>query len=135
MFTVDAEVTPSCTVSVSNMDFGVIDAVVVDPVLQIATIAVSCTNASAFTVGLDHGTNAVDSGATGRRMANGGDLLAYGLYHDEARTADWGLVAGTVAEGTGTGGSQALTVYGKILSNQQASVGTYFDSVVVVVSY
>lgn len=78
---------------------------------------------------------AVDSGPTGRRIANGGDLLAYGLYHDEARTAESGLVAGTIAAGTGTGGSQALTVYSKILSNQQASVGTYFDSVVVVVSY
>lgn len=134
-FTVDAEVTPSCTVSVSNMDFGVIDAVVAEPVEQIATISVSCTNASAYTVDLDHGTNAVDSGPTGRRMANGGNLLAYGLYHDEARTAEWGLAAGNVAAGTGTGGSQGLTVYGKIFSNQQASVGTYFDSVVVVVSY
>lgn len=134
-FTVDAVVTPSCTVNVSNMDFGVIDAIVAAPVDQIATISVSCTNASAYTVGLDHGTNAVDTGPTGRRMANGGDLLAYGLYHDEARTADWGLAAGNVAAGTGTGGSQALTVFGKIFSNQQASVGTYFDSVVVVVSY
>lgn len=134
-FTVDAVVTPSCTVNVSNMDFGVIDAIVAAPVDQIATISVSCTNASAYTVGLDQGTNGVDSGPTGRRMANDGDLLAYGLYHDEARTADWGLTVGTVAAGIGNGGSEALTVYGKILSNQQASVGTYFDSVVVIVSY
>lgn len=134
-FTVDAQITPSCTISVSNMDFGVIDAAVVTPVKQTATLAVSCTNASAYTVGLDHGRNAVDTGPTGRRMANGGDLLAYGLYHDDAHTSDWGLAAGTVATGTGTGGTQSLTVYGKILSNQQASVGLYFDSVVVVVSY
>ncbi len=134
-FTVDAVVTPSCTVNVTNMDFGVIDAIVAAPIDQIATISVSCTNASAYTVGLDHGTNAVASGPTGRRMANGGDLLAYGLYHDAARIADWGLVAGTTASGTGTGGNQELTVYGRILSNQQALVGTYFDSVVVTVSY
>lgn len=134
-FTVDAVVTPSCTVNVSNMDFGVIDAIVAAPVDQIATISVSCTNVSAYTVGLDHGTNAVDSGPRGRRMASGGDLLAYGLYHDEARSADWGMTAGTLAAGTGTGGSQDLTVYGQIFSNQQASVGTYADSVVVIVSY
>lgn len=134
-FTVDAVVTPSCTVNVSNLDFGVIDGMVPTPVDQIATISVSCTNASAYTVGLDHGTNAVDSGPRGRRMASGGDLLAYGLYHDEARSADWGMTAGTLASGTGTGGSQDLTVYGQIFSNQQASVGTYADSVVVIVSY
>lgn len=134
-FTIDATVTPSCTVSVSNMDFGVIDAILAAPVEQIATISVSCTHGSAYTVGLDHGSNAVDAGPTGRRMANEGDLLAYGLYHDNARLVDWGLAAGTVAAGTGTGANQALTVYGKIFLDQKAVVGTYFDSVVVIVSY
>jgi spore coat protein U-like protein len=134
-FTIDATVTPSCTISVSNMDFGVIDAILAAPVEQIATISVSCTHGSAYIVGLDHGSNAVDAGPTGRRMANEGDLLAYGLYHDNARLLDWGLAAGTVAAGTGSGANQALTVYGKIFLDQIAVVGTYFDSVVVIVSY
>lgn len=134
-FRVEAVVTPSCTVTVSDMDFGVINAPIIAPVDQIATISVTCTHLSPYTIGLDHGRNAVDAGQTGRRMANGGDLLAYGLYRDPARTAAWGLVAQTVATGTGTGGNQALTIYGRIFAHQQTVVGTYIDTAVVVVSY
>lgn len=134
-FTVSATVIASCTVSVSNMDFGVIDAVLVAPVDTIATIAVSCTNNAGYTVGLGFGTQPVDFGASGRRMANGGDLLAYGLYHDVSRTSGWGLNPGTVSTGSGTGGDQLLTVFGRIFPNQQASVGIYSDTVVVIVTY
>lgn len=134
-FTVRANVTASCTVSVSDMNFGVIDAAVEAPVDQTATITVSCTNASAYTVGLDHGRQPMGFEPSGRRMANGGNVLAYGLYHDASHTLSWGMGAGTVAAGRGTGGNQTLAVFGRILAIQQAMVGTYTDTVVVVVSY
>jgi spore coat protein U-like protein len=35
----------------------------------------------------------------------------------------------------GTGGNQALTVFGRIPAGQQAVAGTYSDRVVVVVTY
>lgn len=134
-FTVQATVTASCTVDVSNMDFGIIDAAIVAPVDQTASISVTCTNGSAYTVGLDQGINAVEAGPSGRRMDNGGNLLAYGLYHDASRSLGWGLGVGTVAAGVGTGGNQVLTVFGRIMAGQQALVGTYSDRVVVVVAY
>jgi spore coat protein U-like protein len=134
-FTVLASVTASCTVSVSNMDFGNIAPDVVAAVDQIATISLSCTNASAYTIGLSHGAHSVDSGPTGRRMNNNGDLLAYGLYRDAARTENWGHDAGSVAVGVGTGGGQSLSVFGRLLSNQEAFAGTYSDTVVVIVTY
>ncbi|MBR2656087.1 MAG: spore coat protein U domain-containing protein [Loktanella sp.] len=61
MFTVDAVVTPSCMVNVTSIDFGVIDAIDTASVDQIASITVSCTRASTYTVGLDHGTNTMES--------------------------------------------------------------------------
>ena len=134
-FTVQATVTASCTVAVSNMDFGNIDAAIVAPVDQTASISITCTNDSAYTVGLDHGVHAVDAGPTGRRMDNGGNLLAYGLYQDASRSLAWGFGTGTVAAGVGTGGNQALTVFGRIPAGQQAVAGTYSDRVVVVVTY
>lgn len=134
-FTVRANVTASCTVSVSDMNFGVIDAAVEAPVDQTATISVSCTNASAYTVGLDYGRQPTDFGPSGRRMANGGNVLAYGLYHDASHTLGWALGAGAVSAGKGTGGNQTLTVFGRIFASQQAMVGIYRDTVVVVVAY
>jgi len=134
-FTVRATVAASCTVSVSNMDFGMIDAAVVAPVDQTATISVRCTNASFYTVGLDMGGHSVGTGPSARRMTNGVSALAYGLFHDPAATADWGLETGNIATGMGTGGHQALTVFGRIFPDQVAVVGRYSDSVVVVVNY
>ncbi|PWK55873.1 Csu type fimbrial protein [Roseicyclus mahoneyensis] len=134
-FSVQATVTASCTVEVSNMDFGNIDAAIVAPVDQTASITVSCTNGSAYTVGLDHGLHAMDGGPSGRRLANGGNLLAYGLYQDPSRSLGWGSGAGTLVAGVGTGGQQVLAVFGRILADQQAVVGSYSDRVVVTVAY
>ncbi len=134
-FDVRASVAASCTVNVSDMDFGIIDAALIAPVDQTATIAVTCTNASSYTVGLDMGGQPVGVGPAARRMTNGGNLLAYGLYHDAAGTTGWGLDAANVATGVGTGGNQTLTVYGRIFPDQIAVVGTYADTVVVVVNY
>jgi spore coat protein U-like protein len=134
-FTVSATLTTSCTINVSNMDFGVIDTAIVAPVDQTATIEVSCTNASPYTISIGSGLQPADAGATGRRMANGPNLLAYGLYHDPSRTSAWGVSPATVAEGFGTGAYQLLTVYGRIFGNQTMSIGSYSDSVVVTVTY
>lgn len=134
-FSVQANVAASCTVSVSDMDFGVIDAAISLPVDQSATISVACTNLASYTVGLDMGRQPADFGPTGRRMANGANLLAYGLYHDAAAATAWGTEAGNIAAGTGTGGNQTLTVFGRIFPDQTAEIGGYSDSVVVIVNY
>jgi spore coat protein U-like protein len=134
-FSVRANVAASCTVSVSNMDFGVIDAAIILPVDQTATTSVSCTNSSSYTVGLDMGAHPANLGPTGRRMTNGVNVLAYGLYHDVEATAAWGIEAGNVATGIGTGGHQALTVFGRIFLDQEAVVGRYSDTVVLIINY
>jgi len=134
-FNVSATLIASCTISVSNMDFGVIDTTIVGPVDQTATIDVSCTNASEYTIGIGSGLQPAGDGPTDRRMTNGANVLAYGLYHDQSRTSSWGLSLTNVAIGIGTGSNQSLTVFGRIFSDQQTSVGHYADSVVVTVYY
>lgn len=130
-FAIAAQVMPSCAVTVSNMDFGMIDSMMISAIDQKAIITVSCTNDAAYTVGLDQGIHAID---TGRRMTSGADFLAYGLYRDQARTAGWDTSAQTIAA-TGTGGNQEIKVYGRLYVDQTAFVGAYSDTVVVVVSY
>jgi spore coat protein U-like protein len=131
-----AQLEASCTINVSNMDFGMIDATITAPVDQIATITLSCTNQAGYAVGLDQGTHASAGADLSRRyMANGAQLLMYDLYQDSARSIAWGLADGAVAAGFGTGSDQAITVFGRILPHQNALSGTYTDSIVVVVSY
>ena len=64
----------------------------------------------------------------------GGNLLAYRLYRDYARTSEWGIGPG-VATGTGIGGQRSLTVFGRIFPGQSPSVGIYSDAVVITVTY
>lgn len=134
-FQVSASLTSSCSVSVTPMDFGVISNQITAEIDQTAQIAVSCTNGSGYTIGLDFGQHAVDAGARGRRMASGGNLLGYGLYQDAARSLDWGMIPSTQGSGTGTGGTQALTVYGRVFSPQSPAAGSYSDLVVITVTY
>lgn len=131
-FAVAALVAPSCTVSVADMDFGTIDPALPAPVDQVALIALSCTNASPFRVGLERGNHAADDL---RHMENNGDLLAYGLFLDPAHSQDWGNTGTAIAIGQGTGGDQTLPVYGRIFANQRPRAGHYTDHVVVVLTY
>ena len=98
---------------------------------QTATISLTCTNASFYTVGLDMGIHAEGTGSSARRMTNGGNVLAYGLYHNPAARAGCGLDEGNTATGKGTGARQTLTVFGRIFPDQVAVVGIYSDTVVV----
>jgi spore coat protein U-like protein len=69
-------------------------------------------------------------------MAKGAEIITYGLYRDTARTLPWGSTSGTnTVGGTGTGSNQALSVYGRVASQNTPSPGTYTDSVVVTVTY
>ncbi len=134
-FSVAALIGDSCTVSVTNLDFGIISQAVAAAVNTTATISVTCSLLAAYSVGLTSGLQPVNTGATGRRMANGSNRLGYGVYRDALRLLSWGTGVLDVSTGVGTGRSQSLTVYGRIFANQTAVVGRYTDTVVVVVTY
>jgi spore coat protein U-like protein len=95
---------------------------------------VQCTNSTPYTVALDGGTSGATD-PTQRKMSKGAEKITYGLYQDSARSQGWGNTTGQTVGGTGTGSSQALTVYGRVASQTTPSAGSYSDSVVVTVTY
>lgn len=136
-FTVGATVTDGCSVSASDLAFGNIDPLINATNATDATtaIAVTCANGTVYDVALDAGTGSGTT--TARAMTNGAASLNYALYSDASRTANWGNTSGadTVSD-TGTGATQTLTVYGRVLSGQQsAPVGTYADTITVTITY
>jgi len=127
-FTVSATVVATCSVSASNLAFGSYTGT--GNTDQTTTVTVTCGNGTGYSVALNDGANA--SGST-RRMANGSNYLAYELYSDSGRTTVWNAAAPVA--GTGNGGAQTLTVYGRIPTGQSVPAGAYTDTVQVTVTY
>src|SRR5215831_17155607 len=115
---VSATVLKVCVVSVGSMSFGNYLASSGSPTDSTATISVTCTTGTTYTVALDAG---LGSGATtsSRKMTFTGHTIDYGLYQDSSRSTNWGNNVGTDTEaGTGNGSVQSLTVYGRMPAGQ-----------------
>lgn len=130
-FTASATVSANCSVNATTMNFGSAG-VLLGNADATSTIGVQCSNGVSYQVGLGNGNHA--SGAT-RRMAGGGGFVTYELYRDNARTLRWGSAAGSTVLGTGSGGAQNLTVYGRVAAQVTPAAGTYTDTIVVSVTY
>ena len=134
-FQVTASVAAQCSVTASNLAFGVVDPLGGN-VDQSTTLSVKCTKNSPYTVGLNAG---VTTGSTiaARLMANGADTMSYQLYTDSARTTVWGnsATAPTWVSGTGAGmgTAQVLTVYGRVPTGQtNLAVGSFAETTMTV---
>lgn len=132
---VSATVIDSCSVSADVLAFGVIDPLVnADEATDAtASVLVDCSNGTAYQVGLDDG----NATTTARAMTSDGGTLDFSLYRDANRTETWGDTFGTdTVAATGTGTTQALTVYGRVPAGQQhVPPGAYADTVTVTVTY
>ena len=133
-FTVSATVTPSCTLSITPLAFGLVQNLTT-AVDQNATINVTCSNATSYSIKLGLGNGAGVTDPASRKMTLNSNTLTYGLYQNNARTTPWGDQASNVANSTGTGSSQVFTVYGRIASQATPATGSYTDTVVVTVEY
>lgn len=135
-FTVSATVSNACTISASNLSFGSYQPLVGTAVDATTSIDVNCTLDTAYNVGLDAGAGSGASVAT-RKLTSGTDLLNYTLYRDSGRTNVWGnTVSSDTSAGTGTGSTQNLTVYGRIISGQSSvPSGSYSDTINVTVTF
>ncbi|HVV97760.1 MAG TPA: spore coat U domain-containing protein [Rhodanobacteraceae bacterium] len=131
-FTTTATVSSQCSVSATTLDFGTVGVLLAN-VDGTSTVSVQCANGVAYQVGLNDGQHA--SGNT-RRMQGPAGLVSYELYRNSARTQRWGntLNSDTVI-GSGTGGTQNLTVYGRVPTQTTPSAGTYNDTITVTVTY
>ncbi|MDG2526774.1 spore coat U domain-containing protein [Stenotrophomonas sp. HITSZ_GD] len=135
-FSVTASVAPQCSTYVtSDLDFGTVTAPAIAGNLdRTTTLGLTCTNQTAWNIGLDNGANA--SSSTRRmRLGSTGSYVSYELYRDSARTQRWGTTIGTDTQaGTGTGSAQTVTVYGRV-PPQQPAAGSYTDTVTVTITY
>jgi spore coat protein U-like protein len=132
-FTVSATVVATCLVSATPMAFGTYTGAVVN---STSTISFTCTNTTAYNVGLSAGT------ATGATVSNrsmtgpASALLSYMLFRDSGRTLNWGNTVGTdTMSGTGSGLQQSFTVYGRITSGQYPRPGNYADTITATITY
>ncbi len=125
----------SCSVSASDLNFGAQPSLAV-PVLATNTISVSCTAGTQYEIGL---TSVLFSGNPAlRRMINVLPLgsVQYQIFRDNARTQLWGDTLGSnTASGVGNGSAQNFTGYGLVPPQATPPSGTYYDVVVVVVTY
>jgi len=124
---------PGCSVSASEMNFGVY---AVAALRTNATITVNCTSSATWTLALNAGT--YPGATTTTRMMTGpsGGGLAYGLFTANTYTNNWGSSVGVDTKaGTGTGSPQAVTVYGQVNANQQVNPGSYSDTIIATITY
>lgn len=130
-FAVSVTVVKACTISATNLAFGIYTGALID---STATISVTCTSTTTYTVGLSAGL-ATGATVTTRKMQNGTILLGYSLYRNTRHTNNWGNTTGSWATGTGTGIPQALTVYGQLPAGTVPAPGAYTDTITATITY
>ena len=133
-FTGSATVLASCSVTTTSLNFGSRSSLG-SSVDATGSLSVTCSNTLPYEVGLSNG-NGPGAIATARKMTSGANTVTYSLYSDSLRTSVWGDVIGTnTVSGTGTGGAQSLTVYGRVPPQTTPPAATYSDNIVVTVTY
>jgi spore coat protein U-like protein len=124
----------SCTVSIGrHIDFGSMLALdkTVD---QQGAVNVNCGKGTPYDVALDWGK--AGAGATVRKMTSGGKEIRYNLYKDANRRQVWGNSAADMLKSqTGTGATQTIPVYARVLAQPALPPGEYTDQIKVEIIY
>lgn len=127
-----ARAAPSCHgISVTPLSFGSYDVYGAAPLDSAGTISYNCPPPALPSVTIDLG---LSFGNGHRRMSLGvgADLLEYDVYLDAARTTAWPSVNPIpVAQGN----NLTVPFYGRIFPQQDVSVGTYSDTLVVTFNF
>ncbi|KGQ19332.1 Spore coat protein U [Lysobacter dokdonensis DS-58] len=137
---VTANVAATCVVtSTTAVAFGAYDPLAATPLNGAGTISVRCTKGTSADIALGVGANASTASCTTltRRMTNGTDFLGYGLYSDTGRSTVWGCdtTNDITRSSTSSITPAILNVYGQIPNGQDVGVGSYTDSVAIVVTF
>jgi spore coat protein U-like protein len=141
---VSLTIASTCVIrSTSTMPFGSLGVLGgisgTDPNYATATIAVQCTDTTAFDIGLDGGAHG-GSALGFRKLLNTAALstatVNYELFTDSGYSTNWGNLVGTdTSSKIGDGASHTYTVYGRIPAQTTPVPGTYTDVVTVTVTY
>ena len=136
--TVTANVTKNCTITTAPVNFGAYDPVAANATAAldgIGTVTVTCTKGAPAKVGLSVGSSAE---GTTRRMSGGtAAYLTYELYQDSGRAIVWGDTVDTGLDipAAPDRNPRAFTVYGRVAAGQDATVGSYTDTVLATVNF
>lgn len=145
---VSATVAQNCTISTTPLAFGAYDPVVTNATTDLngtGSVSVACTRgATGLSIGLGNGNNF----SSGRRMAGGGDFLAYGLFQPPNNTPGtacsfpastaWGNTVGTNTLGLTNATSKTARTYnicGTVAAGQDVTVASYSDTVVATINF
>lgn len=132
-FVVSATVLATCDVAANDLEFGDYDPIVAAHLDAATTLSVTCTNGTAFNLGLDLGAGATPSV---RLMADGANTLSYTLYRNPGRTLLWGQTIGSdTLAGAGSGSAATIDLYGRVPMHQTAPAGSYVDTITVRVTW
>ncbi|KAA0891095.1 spore coat U domain-containing protein [Pusillimonas sp. ANT_WB101] len=130
---VGASLSNTCRIeSASDMSFGSVDGILNHNVDSTSAITVTCSQNTAYKIGLNNGLNA--SGTT-RRMRGTTGYIPYELYQNSSRSTRWGNDSSSGVETAGIGMPQTLTVYGRVRPQTMPGGGNYQDTIVVTVTY
>ena len=140
--TVTASVVAKCTVSAPTLAFGNWDFVTNNAANLdgTSTLSFTCTKGSSSVyVTADAGANGASASGTTRAMTDGSShYLSYELYTDSGHTTVWNTTnsgSHTFQPTFAASHSATATVYGRIPTGQDATVGSYTDSVGVVINF
>jgi spore coat protein U-like protein len=126
---VSAAVSANCVVNAGTVTFGTYDPLVLHDTANLdvdGAFTLQCTKGTPATLSLGNGTNF--SGGL-RRMASGANFLTYDLYTTGGRTTVWNGT-NTVAYTATSKAVFSQSIYGRVPGGQDASVGSYTDTVV-----
>jgi spore coat protein U-like protein len=120
-----------CSLSVVNVSFGSYDTLSPLDSEITGSIGVSCDEETAGELSLSAGLGTFAA----RQMRSGPQSLVYNLYLDAARLTIWGdgSPGTSLLSLSGTGGN--YTVYGRIPSRQNVSLGDYSDTITVTLTF
>lgn len=138
-FTVSLTIQANCTISANALSFGT-NGVLAAAVNQQTTLSVTCSNTTAYNVGLDAGSV---SGSTvssrllaGTTTGNTSTTVGFQLYQDSGHSTVWGNTVGTdTVSGTGNGAAQTLNVYGQVPSQTTPKPDTYQSTVTATITF
>ena len=132
---VTATVNTSCTINTQTLAFGAYDPTASADQNGTATITFACVKGTAYSISADNGDNPSHASGTTRAMHLGAsNFLSYELYTSAARTTVWNTT--NVISGTSSGkASTTFTAYGEIPATQDATTGSYSDTVTMTISF
>jgi spore coat protein U-like protein len=137
---VTTQVLMSCTVDAPTLDFLTYDPTVGTDTNGTSIITSACTGGGSATITMNGGSAEVAGSTVAaplRQMTHSSDnsKLNYQLYKENARTTIWGNDADSGKAFTAVAGDNTETVYGSITAGQVASFGSFYDFVVVTLTY